>query len=163
MIKFFVGMAIVAFSSFCGYALAGKYRRKKMFFAQFASFNERFLAELAYYRRPIKNFISEYAYQGEFCVLLEDYVATLNPESDTDVFLLGEDFTFLNKDERRITQEYFLTLGRGDSASQKGYFSSMKPRLDVLREESANECKRYADLYVKLGFLCGLFILILIL
>lgn len=163
MIKFFVGMAIVAFASFCGYALAGKYRRKKMFFAQFASFNERFLAELAYYRRPIKSFVFEYAYQGEFRALLEDYVASLNPESDTDIFLLGEDFAFLNKDERRITQEYFSTLGKGDSASQKGYFSSMKSRLDVLREDSEKECKRYADLYVKLGFLCGLFILILIL
>ena len=164
MIKFFIGIAIVAFSSFCGYKLAGKYRRKKMFFVQFATFNERFLGELAYYRRPIKDFVFEYVYQGEFRVLLEEYVAGLNAErKDTFFLVLGEGFSFLNKDEQRITEEYFSTLGKGDSSSQKAYFSSMKERINALRESSEKDCKRYADLYVKLGFLCGLFILILIL
>lgn len=164
MIKLFVGMAIVAFSSFCGYKLAGKYRRKKNFFAQFSAFNERFLGELAYYRRPIRQFIAEYTYQGEFRLLLEEFVSGLNTGADrANLLTLDEEFSFLNKDEQHITQEYFMTIGKGDSASQKAYFFSMKERINALRDSSETECKRYADLYVKLGFLFGLFILILML
>ena len=53
MIKFILGVAIICFTSFCGYVLAKKYRQRKNFFSQMNEFNERFLSEIAYYRRPI--------------------------------------------------------------------------------------------------------------
>ena len=72
MIKFLLGIAIVAFASFCGYLLAKKYRQRKAFFEQLKMFNERFLNEITYYRRPLKEFVSVYAYRGEFNGLLQD-------------------------------------------------------------------------------------------
>ena len=62
-----------------------------------------------------------------------------------------------------MVEDYFLMLGKGDSLSQKGYFSSVKEPLLRLQNEAETTCKRYADLYIKLGFLCGLLILILML
>ena len=71
--------------------------------------------------------------------------------------------TFLTAEEKNVVEDYFLMLGKGDSASQKTYFSAMKERLISLKDEAVNAHKRYGDLYVKLGFLCGLFLLILML
>ena len=52
-------------------------------------------------------------------------------------------------------------LGKGDSVSQKGYFSSVKDTLLKLQNDAQNDAKRYDNLYVKIGFLCGLLLLIL--
>lgn len=163
MIKFFLGIAIIAFSSFCGYLLSKKYRQRKQFYAQLREFNERFLSEISYYRRPLKEFMVAYAYQGEFEELLQDFSSFLTEKGLTGSFLkAGTKYTFLKEEECQMLEDYFMMLGKGDSASQKGYFSAVKDSLVKIENESKNEAKRYSDLYVKIGFLCGLLILILI-
>ncbi len=163
MIKFLLGVAIVAFFSFCGHLLAKKYRQRSSFFKQFKEFNERFLSEIAYYRRPLKDFVTEYAYEGEFGELLKDYFSAIDDRTQVEFLLSQRDkYSFLNEDERRTVEDYFLMLGKGDSTSQKGYFGSVKEKLTSLRSEAESAAKRYGDLYVKLGFLFGLLILILI-
>lgn len=165
MIKFVLGVCIVAFTSFCGYVLSKKYRQRKSFYLQFYQFNERFLSEIAYYRRPIKEFIAKYAYQGEFSELLEEYVQTLGVEnrnpSERDFVGLST-FSFLSKDETDFVNDYFLMVGKGDSSSQKAYFGSVKNALSEKKDAVQTESKRYGDLYIKLGFLLGLAILVVI-
>lgn len=84
MIKFILGVAIVCFTSFCGYLLAKKYRQRKSFFVQMNEFNERFLSEIAYYRRPIKEFSEKYEYKGEFDELLSSFVGSLGKSGDAE-------------------------------------------------------------------------------
>ena len=54
-------------------------------------------------------------------------------------------------------------IGKSDSVAQKAYFSSLKDILKKAENESLQESKKYGDLYIKMGFLFGLLILILIL
>lgn len=163
LLKFIFGITMVAFTSFCGYLFAKKYRQRKLFFQQFKEFNERFLSEVSYYRRPIKAFAASYTYKGEFEQLLEVFFGLLEGgQAQSRTFDLKANFSFLREAERQTVEDYFLMLGRGDSASQKGYFSSVKERLSTLCDSAEKDCKKYGDLYIKLGFLCGLLILILI-
>lgn len=162
MTRFLFGLVMVAFTSFCGYLLARKYRQRKLFFRQLYEFNERFLTEITYYRRPIREFASHYVYQGEFAELLESFFVRLGNEMVQEtVFMDKAHFSFLKEGERRAVEDYFFMLGRGDSVSQRGYFSSMKEELFSWCIESEKLCKKYADLYIKIGFLCGLLILLL--
>jgi stage III sporulation protein AB len=163
MVKFFLGVAIVAFTSFCGYLLSKKYRRRKLFFQQFRLFNERFLSEISYYRRPLREFFSAYVYQGDFERLLKDFsLALVGKKELSKVFHCEETLEFLTKEEVVKVEAYFRMLGKGDSASQKSYFSAMKEELNTLQNQAETAANRYGDLYIKIGFLCGLFILILI-
>lgn len=164
MQKFIVGIALVAFTTFCGYFLAKKYRQRKLFFMQLLEFNERYLSEIAYYRRPIKEFTEKYTYKGEFDELLQDFFRSLQSgESLRENLLDSAKYAFLTIEEKRVVEDYFLMFGKGDSQSQKGYFSSVKSSLSKLQSEAETQCKRYGDLYIKLGFLCGLLLLILML
>ena len=159
--KFLFGSALVGFGSFCGYFLAKKYRQRKNFFAQLHLFNERFISEVSYYRRPIGEFVGAYTYQGEFQALLTDFLR-ISRKNHGNFGVDCTELSFLKKDEQSAIKDYFMMLGRGDSSSQKAYFSSVKDTLSKWRSESIAVSKKYGDLYVKLGFLCGLFILILI-
>lgn len=162
-LKFLFGVAMVAFSSFCGYVLAKKYRQRKAFFQQLKEFNERYLSEVSYYRRPIKTFAASYAYKGDFARLLNLFFQYLdNGQARAFEVDFKAELPFLRQDDRQVVADYFFMLGRGDSSSQKGYFTGIKDRLSALYNEAISDCKKYGDLYIKLGFLCGLFILILI-
>ena len=163
MIKILLGVSIVAFTSFCGYIFSGKYRKRKSFFRQFNEFNERFLSEISYYRRPIGDFISQYSYKEDFDELLKLFYGQISSEEDERGSFIDEtSFHFLSQEEKLFVDNYFLMFGRGDSVSQKGYFSSVKEKIVGLRNHAESEAKKYGDLYIKLGFLCGLLILILI-
>lgn len=162
MLKFVAGLAIVAFTTFCGYFLAGKYRQRKQFFMQFNQFNQRYLHEIAYLRRPIGDFLATYTYKGEFNELLIHFYEHLKEGSGGKSFFEDSSFLFLTIEERRLVEDYFLVLGKGDSVAQKGYFTSFKDRLSDLQNNTETLSKRYGDLYIKIGFLCGLLLLLLI-
>ena len=163
MLKFIFGIAFVAFTSFCGYYLAQKFRKRYAFFTQLQEFNERFLSEIAYYKRPLQVFLSNYHYKGEFQMLLEDFFQEIaNWGIEGKVILKSENYRFLKQEEAKLVEDYFLMLGKGDSNSQKGYFSSVKDSIAKLQLQAQTDNKRYGDLYIKIGFLCGLLILILL-
>ena len=163
MLKFFVGVALVAFSSLIGYKLSSKYRKRRVFYCQICDFNEHFIGELAYYRRPLNVFLFHHKYRGEFQILIEQFYLGLR---NSDLFANGVFdtalFSFLSNEEKEDIKNHFKMVGKGDSASQRNYFISVKDEWLSQRKEAETQCKKYADLYVKLGFLFGLFVLVLI-
>ena len=163
MLKFFVGIALIGFTTFCGYLLARKYRKRKDFFRQLREFNDRFIGEISYFRRPIEEFVAIYSYQGDFDALLKSFFYALKFSHTSDRLLLDlSNESFLIEEEKHLVEDYFLTLGKGDTLSQKSYFSSVKERLIKLESETEKQAKKYGDLYIKMGFLFGLLLLILI-
>ncbi len=152
MLKVFCAVAIVAFSSYAGYFCAGKYRKRKAFLFQLNSFNERFLNELNFNRRPLKALLKEGEYTGEFKEFLSNY----------EVGKIICEHSFLSSDDKSLVNAYFSTLGKGDSFSQSGYFSNMKQSISKSAADAELALKKYGDLYLKLGFLAGLAIVVLI-
>ena len=63
-LKIVVAALTVAFSTALGHFLAGKYRARRLFFSEFARFNERYLSELSYERRRLSAFLREMPYEG---------------------------------------------------------------------------------------------------
>lgn len=162
MLKILLGIAVVAFTTLCGYIFSKKYRQRQQFFTQFCEFNERFLSEIAYYRRPIVDFLTTYTYKDEFNELLSEYYTSLKRAGEKGFLIDFSRFSFLKEEELAVLNDYFSMLGKGDSSAQTTYFSSVKGTLAKYQTTASDEAKKYGDLYIKIGFLCGLFILILI-
>lgn len=119
---------------------------------QLYSFNERFISELSFARRPLKEFFAEYEYKGDFLTLLNSYAeAGFNCS-----------FSFLSPDDINFVSGYFSRLGKGDAYEQSGYFAAQRDSLASLKTESENDEKKYGGLYIKLGFLAGLAIAVVI-
>ena len=164
MMKLIVGVLIVAFTSYCGYFLAKKYRMRKSFFIQLYEFNERFLNELSYYRRPLSSFLKNYEYKGEFLELINVFFGQLSEKSTQNkgVYDLLKEYDFLKDDEKSFIADYFRMLGVSDSGSQKEYFLAVRSSLSEYKLRGEADSEKFGGLYVKLGFLCGLTILIVI-
>lgn len=152
-LKLLIGALLIAFCTLLGYLAAGKYRARKKFYAQFVLFNERYIAELNYSRKPLPDFLKAYEYTGDFGKTLSAFVR----QRETAI-----EFSYLKKDEQSDCSNYFSILGRGDTRSQKDYFTAQRTVLEQKKTESEREAKSHGELYVKLGLLAGLAFVILI-
>ena len=72
------------------------------------------------------------------------------------------DYTFLTHEDKIFLNDYFSMFGRSDSVSQKAYFSSANVEIEKRKTNAQSEVKKYGDLYLKMGVLCGILIVILI-
>lgn len=153
LIKLLLCGIIIGFCIFLGWLAAVKYRNRRKFFAQFSTFNERYLGELGYARRNLATAIREYGGEGDFGTLLKEHAIERQPKRR---------YGYLTEEEQKYCAEYFSMLGRGDAHSQTAYFSAQAGRLSSLRAESESECKKRGELYLKLGLLAGLAFVILI-
>ena len=160
LIKIVVCLAILGFTTTVGYVLASKFRNRKLFFAQLKLFNERFLREMDYAKRPIKEFVQIYAYKGDFNDILSIYLDKLGQFDD--FLTVFPEIGYFTREEIRMICDYFNSLGKGDSLTQKSNFSTLDSQLSEYYKKAEIEYKKYADLYVKLGVLIGLAIIIVI-
>lgn len=158
MIKFLVGISVVVFTTYCGRFFAKKYRLRKNFFQQAASFNVFFLEEISYSKRSFEELCARFRFSGEFQEVINLEISRRAQRKSSPIEL--DEFTFLSTDERAFFREYFLAIGRGDTQSQKGYFSNAANSLESFKNQAVSDCNKYMDLYTKLGFLLGLALLI---
>ncbi len=152
-LKFVLGGLIIAFCTLLGYLAAGKFRARKSFFSQMNTLNEKFLAELKFARKPVKEFLADCAFQGDFGDLVKDFEQSRAPEWK---------FSYLTGTEKELAAEYFSMLGKGDSHSQLGYFTAQAETLRKMSEDAMKEAREKGELYLKLGLLAGLAFVILV-
>ncbi len=152
-LKFLLSFLIIGFCIGLGYIAAEKYRARRRFFAQLDGFNERYLNELSYARTPLNDFLRAYPYAGDFGKSVEAFAAERK---------LSFAYGYLTKEERADCADYFSMLGKGDAASQSGYFSAKKVQLAEQKATAEREAKARGELYLKLGLLAGLAFVILI-
>ena len=161
IVKIVLCVTLLIFTSGIGYVFALKYRKRKQFFSQFYDFNERFLRELEYSRRPLTDFIQNCLYKGEFSDLLSIFL--MNSDIEMPLQDYFSSITFLKLDEEKTISQFFNELGKGDCESQKKVFGNYLKDLGHKKTETNSDYKKYAELYVKLGVLVGISIIILIL
>ncbi|MCI9009698.1 MAG: hypothetical protein HFE27_00745 [Clostridia bacterium] len=152
-LKFLVSICVIAFCVFLGYLASAKFRLRKKYFVQLATFNERYLNELSYARKPLSDFLREYPYNGDFAKT----IGAIAQRQDARPKL-----GYLNKDEKKYCADYFEMLGKGDAVSQKSFYSAQTGQLEEKKTVSEREAKSRGELYLKLGLLAGLAFVILI-
>lgn len=146
MIRYIFYICIVLYVTYIGYFLSEKYRNKRDFYDYLEKFHNRFLSELNYKKSPLPDVIASFSATGEFRKLL-DFYSKRHVVSPLKI---------LTKEENAFLEEYFSYLGKSDYTGQKEYFSSVSDRIKAQSAVTANDAKKYTDLYVRLAFLIGL-------
>ena len=148
-LKLLLSALIIAFCTLLGYLASSKYRSRRAFYAQMYAFNERYLNELAFSRRSLKELFGEIGEEGDFYDLLKRRGGEVK-------------LSYLTEQERKECEDYLNMLGAGDSFSQSNYFSAKKQAIEEKKSESERAARDNQSLYLKLGLLAGLAFVILI-
>lgn len=131
---------MVALTTSLGIFLSANKKKRKAVFSELYEFNEQLILTLKFTRSSLDKIAEPFKYMPKI----------LNGES----VLKGED--------GKIVGDYLENLGKTDALSQIDYLSERKSVLKKYKEESFSDYKKYSSLYVKIFFLIGVMVAVLL-
>ena len=152
--KIFSGLLALLISTLIGYFASLKYKKRYDFYLYFYNFNKILKNEVQFKQTTILQIIEQEREQTDFYNVLSDFF-----ERDNATVSLE----YLKTHEKRFVSDYLLTIGVGDRQSQIKYLDGVTFSIEQNLSNSENEYKRNKSLFVRLGFLIGLAIFIIIL
>ena len=117
---------------------AGKKKRSKVF-SELYEFNEQLILNMKFNRESLNKVAAPYKFIPKI----------LNGEKVLD----GDDQNFLSG--------YVLSLGKTDALSQVDYLTARQATLKKYKEDSFNECKKYSSMYIKIFFMIGVLVAVM--
>ena len=154
MLKLLLCAAVVALCVAFSFLLTRRYRSRMQFYYNLSLFNERLVNEVSYTRIPLPAFLEKYSFTGDFDAMLR--------QKKGDFSLQNYQFSYLTEDEKKYLADYFGMIGRSDAASQRTFLSAARAELAEKKKSAEEAYKKYFALYLKLGFLAGLILVVLI-
>lgn len=151
--KIFLGIILVCFSTLLGYILSAKFTFRKEFYNDFYNFNNKLKQEISFRQTTLIALVKTFS-NTDFNLTLKSYI-----ENSTFSF----NKNYLKKDEIEYFSNYLKTIGAGDKSSQLDFLD--KSNVDILekQKQTSDEEKKYKILYIKLSFLLGLILFVLVL
>lgn len=140
MIKILILIAVVILTTWIGTFLSSNKKKRMQVFAELYEFNEQLILNMNYSRLSIAKIASPFKF-------IPEILSGKNPLSGND----GE-----------IIRDYTENLGMTDALSQVDYLTERKTLLKKYKDESFSDYKKYSSLYVKIFFLIGVMIAVLL-
>ncbi len=151
--KLILGLLLLIISTFISYILSDKFKKRRVYYQNFRLFNSKLKNELVFTKKSIVELIDKKSCD-DFMMNLNNYYQSGSEHST---------FTFLKNDEIDFFYDYVKTIGNGDEVSQLEYVNAMDIEINKFLLEAEQNEKKYKTLYIKIGFLIGLILLIIIL
>ncbi len=155
-IKIILGIVIISLSIYSGYKLSSKFKIRYDFFSDYYNFNQKMIEEVNFRKNSIINVIEKFSCKEHFKNLLLNYKQYLS----TNHF--EPPLYFLSENEKEDVVLYFTNLGKNDTKNELNSLKSYENKLKEIKNCTEIENKKYKTLYLKLSFLFGLLIFILI-
>lgn len=140
MIKILILFAVVALTTSIGTFLSANKKKRMQIFSELYEFNEQLILTLKFTRASIEKIAEPYKYVSDI--------------------LNGKDL--ISGEEGQFLKDYILNLGKTDALSQVDYLNERKLILKKYKEESYTDYKKYSSLYVKIFFLIGVMVAVLL-
>lgn len=152
--KLGLGVVLLCFCTMLGYFLSFKYSDKKTFYNDYLDFIKTLKQEITFGQATLLQILEQKYKTTDFYVALNEFV-------HKNEFCFNK--RYLNKDEISFFNEFLRNLGKSDAKTQVNYLDSVSDIVvNQLNQAILNESK-YKTLYIKMGFLIGLVLLVLVL
>ena len=140
MIKILILLAVVALTNSLGIFLSANKKKRMSVFSELYEFNEQLILTLKFSRSSMDKIAEPFKYMPKI----------LNGEN------------VLSGNDGKIVNDYLENLGKTDALSQIDYLSERKSVLKKYKEDSFSDYKKYSSLYVKIFFLIGVMVAVLL-
>lgn len=152
--KIFIGILFIALSTFAGYLFTVKYRERLDFYRDFSEFNKRFKSAVSFSSSSVKE-VLENTSSGCFSFMLSEYKFGAKEKTEKPNFLTADEYSaFLS---------YIGELGTSDKSTQITFLEDFQGEVSEKLSAAEEKYKKIKPLYIKLGFLTGLMLFVLIL
>ncbi len=151
--RILIGFLLLLLCVLVAFLLTKKFTLKKEFYKSFEAFNTVMIQEVCFGKKTLISVIENTKCDNDFYRLLSDRFAKNISPQEKD---------YLSKEENLFFVEYCNNLGKTDGASQNEFLSKADKNIKEQLSKSIEEEKNKKTLYLKLGFMLGLILLIIV-
>lgn len=148
------GIIVLILSVVLSILLSNKYAKRKNFYAEFSRFNEKILKEISFTSSSLLKISKTLPHDSDFGLTTSKYFS-----GEKKVQYLS----YLSKEENEYYLYFLSNVGLSDRDSQIAFISKTQQELDEKLKKTNEDEKKYKSLYIKLGFLFGLIMMIILL
>lgn len=152
--KIVLGLILLAFSTLIGFLLGGKYSDKLQFYQDFCEFNDRLKLEISFKQTTLLKILENEKRRSDFYLAIKDYIIFKEKKFDKK---------YIDAHEKEFFLSYLSNIGTSDKNSELKYLENATNIIYAEHNKIKIEEKKYRTLYIKLGFLIGLMLFILVL
>ena len=149
----FLGIFAVVIGTYFGYKFSYKYQYRLDFIRELSEFNKNLITNVSFTKNSIISMVEKLG-RGNFNDYIKKYY-------DNNSFELEE--RYFTSDEKDFINNYLLNIGTTDAISQLKSLQSYDEKIKEKLSNAESDNKKYKSLYVKLGFLFGLIVFIVLL
>lgn len=150
------GIISIIICVFIGYRLSRKFLEKRKFYQNFFDFNNNFKNEVAFRQRLLLDIVEEFNSKEEVFYLSVFKFFKFEEGKK-------EKIKFLSIEENEHFYKYLSVLGSGNKQTETDALFEEQKYLSDKLELAIKEEAKYKNLYIKIGFLLGLIIFIILL
>ncbi len=158
MLNLYLGIIAITVCTYVGYKSSAKFTLRRTFLQDWVNFNNLLKTEVAFSHNSLKKLLETQS-DGKFNTLLKDNLFE-QPSDESKRFF--DKSKILQSTEKQMLASYFSTIGKSDAKSELLYVSGIGERLKPMLDKAVEDEKKFRSLYMKLGFACGLVILVLV-
>lgn len=151
--KTVIAASIPLILALIGYLVSARYSESSEFWECFLTWHKKIKSEITFSQRSLPEIFDYDSDKDLFLTVAKEYL------SDK---VIKTKLAFLSKDETAFLIKYLERLGTTDKNSQLDFLNSMENDLENFRKVAERKNKNVRPLFVKLGFLLGLIVFILI-
>lgn len=133
-------MAVVVLTTSIGTFLSANKKKRMQIFSELYEFNEQLILTLKFSRASMEKIAEPFKF--------------------VPYILEGKEL--ITGDEGQFLKDYIQNLGKTDALSQVDYLNERKQILKKYKDESYADYKKYSSLYVKIFFLIGVMVAVLL-
>ena len=153
--KLIFGIICLTLCIYIGHNLSKKYVKRRMFFSDFSDFNKKVKNEISFSKNTLIDIIKDFSNKNDIF-----YLQTRNYFDNKKIVF---DDKLLSEQEQSFFKKYLDNLGNLDKTTQIDYLKLVDKEIEDKKSTAILEEEKYKKLYLKLGFLIGLIMLIMLL
>lgn len=156
MIKLLFVLIIVGCFTYIGYSLSNYYRKRVLFFTECVNFCNSISLKINFSKSFLKELIEKQVEisKSEIKDVFKNYLETYSLEKINIYYLCD--------DEKNIFINFVNELGKFDCENQLNQIEKCKNEFENILDTSIKEKSKYSSLYLKIFFLIGLVLSILV-
>ena len=165
--QFIISVVLLMACSYLGYAFGNFYKLREQFLQDLVNFTQILRTEIGFSKEHLLNILKQkkYNFRPQFASFLKSYAKCLEKEDipTLEVIKANVNSIYLDEKEQVEVHNLFSFLGTTDSISQINNLSNYLVFFEMFLKDANKEKKKYVGTYSKLGFLTGVFLVILLL
>ena len=153
--RLITGIILLVVSTFLGFSYSGRYGERRKTFERLGSFNSRVKTEVVFSKGSLVSLVKNTDCDNPATEYIRDFFLEKKESEDK--------LKIFTKEEKDFFTDYVRRIGQGDKKSQMDYLEAAEAKINEYISAAEEADKKYRPLCIKLGFLFGLIILIILL